>query len=556
MMKRRSRPQMAQRKSVLRLLEEAIGVLKFAPFELLTRYCIGSVPFILGLFYFWTDMSRNAFANERLVTAALGMALLFAWMKAWHTLFAHKVWQYLQHSTQQQWTIKSVFVMAASQTFIHASGFIILPAALLVMLPFGWCYAFYQNSTVYCGPEFPNFKSTVTQAWQQAKLWPRQNHLLMAIVSVFAMVVFINLAIGMITIPYLIKRFFDIETLFTMSGTHVLNTTFLITAWGCTHLCIDPIIKTAYILRCHYGMSMKNGSDIKAELSRLMQNTMPAAVLILCILGVSASTFAASSPPTEPPPSASSQLSPDDLDRSIREVLEQRKFSWRMPREAAVHEDEEAAGPLSSIMTWIVETLRQVIETVFGWIDSIIHWLEQLLPEPEMAKQTPRDSQRLSIRTLLVLLFVIITVALTMFVVYAWHRRKVAEAIPVDDFSPVEADLGDDAVRADDLPLDRWLSLAKEKLEKGELRLAFRAVYLAILAGLADEELITIEAYKSNREYEHELRRRAHEKTTLLESFSKCVGLFERVWYGMHAISRTDVIQYLALEKGMRSHAR
>ena len=45
-----------------------------------------------------------------------------------------------------------------------------------------------------------------------------------------------------------------------------------------------------------------------------------------------------------------------------------------------------------------------------------------------------------------------------------------------------------------------------------------RALYLATLAHLADREMITIESYKSNREYEDELKRRAHEHGEL--SFS------------------------------------
>ena len=542
----------AHRKSALRLLEEAVSIIKSNPFELLSSYFIGSIPFILGLLYFWTDMSRNAFASERLVDAALAVAVLFVWMKTWHAVFARKIWHYVQHSPPEKWSFKSLYSTVAAQTFLHATGFLMLPAAAVAMLPFGWCYAFYQNCSVFSGSGSADLKSTITQSWHQAKLWPRQNHLLMAIVTVFAVVVFINLAIVIISVPYLLKRFLGIETLFTMSGTHVLNTTFLVTAWGCTHLCIDPIIKTAYVLRCHHGTSMRSGSDIKAEINRLMRKTMPAAVMVLCVIATSAAELSAASTSNTPPSSASRQISPDALDRSIRQVLEQRKFSWRLPKEAHNPESEAEAGPLTSILNWIVETLKQALEAVFEWIDSIIQWLEQLLPKPEISNRTPRDGSFVSVRTLLVLLFVIIAVALAMFVIYVWHRRKAVESLTVDDGILVEADLGDETVKADDLPMDQWLSLAREKLEKGEFRLAFRAVYLAILAQLADADLITIEAYKSNREYEQELRRRAHEKKTLLAAFSKSVGLFERVWYGMHSLSRADVIHYLSLQKGMR----
>ena len=67
-----------------------------------------------------------------------------------------------------------------------------------------------------------------------------------------------------------------------------------------------------------------------------------------------------------------------------------------------------------------------------------------------------------------------------------------------------------------------------------------RALYLATLAHLADHEMITIEVYKSNREYERELKRRAHEHKDLLSIFSSSLNFFERVWYGMYCIAKPD----------------
>jgi hypothetical protein len=100
------------------------------------------------------------------------------------------------------------------------------------------------------------------------------------------------------------------------------------------------------------------------------------------------------------------------------------------------------------------------------------------------------------------------------------------------------------------------LDLARELAEKGSLRLAIRAFYLAILADLADHELITIETFKSNREYEMELHRRAHQKEGLLPSFSKSREIFERVWYGMHKISRPDLDNFAAIQKKVMTIAQ
>ncbi len=82
-----------------------------------------------------------------------------------------------------------------------------------------------------------------------------------------------------------------------------------------------------------------------------------------------------------------------------------------------------------------------------------------------------------------------------------------------------------------------------------------RALYLATLAYLAEHQMITIEDYKSNREYEQELRRRAHERKELLITFSKSLNLFERVWYGMYRIPRADFDDFVKNQKRILTFA-
>jgi hypothetical protein len=120
-----------------------------------------------------------------------------------------------------------------------------------------------------------------------------------------------------------------------------------------------------------------------------------------------------------------------------------------------------------------------------------------------------------------------------------WQRRR-PRPVEIANATAAAPDLAAENVRADDLSTDRWLRLAGELAEKGELRLAMRALYLATLAHLADREMITIEMHKSNREYERELKRRAHEHQELLSIFSSNLNFFERVWYGMYRVARAD----------------
>ena len=76
-----------QAKSALEWIEEATHLLRTSPLSVLAAYSIGALPFVLGLLFFWADMSRSPFAKQHVVEAALGMTLLFLWMKTWQSIF-------------------------------------------------------------------------------------------------------------------------------------------------------------------------------------------------------------------------------------------------------------------------------------------------------------------------------------------------------------------------------------------------------------------------------------------------------------------------------------
>jgi hypothetical protein len=110
------------------------------------------------------------------------------------------------------------------------------------------------------------------------------------------------------------------------------------------------------------------------------------------------------------------------------------------------------------------------------------------------------------------------------------YGEKIVEAVP----AAIVPDLRDENVGAEQLPEDDWLRLARDLASKGEFRLALRALYLASLAHLARRELIVLARFKSNREYERELARRARAVPQLKTLFAENVSAFDRVWYGRH----------------------
>ncbi|MEM6278686.1 MAG: DUF4129 domain-containing protein, partial [Verrucomicrobiota bacterium] len=96
-----------------------------------------------------------------------------------------------------------------------------------------------------------------------------------------------------------------------------------------------------------------------------------------------------------------------------------------------------------------------------------------------------------------------------------------------------------------ELPEDEWMRLAREQIERGEGRLAVRALFLASLSRLGEENLLTIVRSKSNRDYRRELARKARKWGELNDSFSGNILLFERTWYGKHEVTEETVSRYL-----------
>ena len=537
-------------KSAILLLEEAVHLLRQAPLFLLSGYYIGTLPFILGLFYFWADMSRSADAQSYHAVASLGIALLYIWMKCWHVVFAARVKMNISGQPLPQWSYQRILSLAATQTLIHATAFFILPLAGLIAIPFGWCYAFYQNVTAEAITELSDPKALCKKAWFQARLWPRQNHMLLSIFFVFGVIVFLNIASAIYILPHLLKKYLGIESMFTLSGSHVINTTFWVVTIGISYLCMNPLVKTVYVLRCFYGAALKSGEDLKTELKGLMPSRTGGVVIGLLLVVL----FGA-----HPMPSMATEtafISPEALDRSIDEVMAQREFTWRMPREITAENEKAPKGPIASVVAWIIDKLGKGLKTVINWIDKLINWLIDLLPSADHRISSPDENWITSVRVAVIVLLIGLLCPLVYILWRSWRRRQNAQAEIAATAVESTPDLEDESTTADDLPVNRWLELARELTEKGSLRQAIRAFYLAILADLAAHELITIEKFKSNREYEVELGRRAHQKEGLLNAFSNSRDVFERVWYGMYKISRPDLDHYAAIQKRLMTIAQ
>ena len=546
----------------LGLLEEAVGILRRGRAGTLGCYYIGSLPFVLVLLYFLTDMMQSAFASERLIEGAGLVAAAFIWMKCWHAVFAGRLMEQLCGEAPRRWGPGRICRVIAGQAAIQPWGLILIPLAMLAVVPLPWTYAFFQNACVYGDgrTDRPGAKP-LSSAWRQARIRPKQNIVSMLILSLFGIFVLFNLSAAITLPPELAKMFLDIDSTFTRGGFSGFNTTFLAILLSLGYLCLDPLVKAFYTLRCFYGQSLQTGQDLRSELRSLVS----AGCLAICfVLAVSAGPARAEetsppSPPTSPPSAGSAagrEISARDLDDSLDEVMARRKYAWRLRRPRETEKPDEDKSFMASAM-----------ETLWGWLKTTARWIKDaidkiwdfLFPRPDRGGDLGGSGDGSGgsvgesgwVSLLRYLVYAALGGIAILLIVVFWKRLKISRAKETGasavDLPPV--DLEDENVTADDLPEDGWLDLARRLMEEGKSRLALRAMYLALLAMLADKSRISIAKFKSNMDYQRELDRRCHSMPQLLDAFGRNVSVFEAVWYGTREATSTMIDVFIANQR-------
>ena len=531
-------------RSGLELVEEAVHLLRMTTGGTLACYFLGTLPFVLAALFFWADMSRSPFAAEHLSAASLGLAILFLWMKFWQAVFAGQMRAQAAGAAPPRWGVRRCARTLVIQAALQPSAAVILSLATVAVIPFGWTYAFYQNVTALGAGDTPEAIGVLKQSWKQCRLWPGQNFGALFLLLGLGFFVFVNLCSVCLALPQLLKMLLGIDSVYAQSPLAMLNTTFFAAMFGLTYLCLDPIIKTVFVLRCFYGEAVTSGEDLKAELKQFLAAGKPALALVMLLAALFAVPSArAADAPTAPPPAAGPGVAAPELNRAIEDVIHQPKYTWRMPREKAPVDDEVKSTWLSRFVDKALDMLKGALKSVFDWIDRMI---SRLIPRrPALGGGASSIDWGAAIKHLLILLIIVVICGLLVMLFRVWQKNHRPRTMAVGEAVPIVPDLADENTGAEQLPEDGWIKVGRDLLERGEFRLALRAFYFASLAHLAARGLITVAKFKSNREYERELRRRGHSLPELLVTFGDNVLVFDRTWYGLHEVNRELVTQFI-----------
>ena len=512
---------------VLDLVEDAIALLRSAPAAAHLAYYVGAVPFWLGLLYFLSDMSQDAFAAARVLDASLGVALLYIWKKVWQVFSASRLRSVLTRRPDEPWTLGRIWRVLAGQASLQPWGLLLRPIASVLTLPVVWVSAFYQNATVL-GDGLDHRDGTFARSLKQAMLWPLQAHGVVSILTFFTFFVWVNFCIVLAAGPYLLKTFFGIESDYTRSASAILNTTFFTASVALTSLAVDPLRKAIFVIRCFHGAALHTGEDIAAELRQLRQRAGSSLAIAAALMLLFASALTAQNPRIE---TARTGTRAEELHRNIEQVLERREYAWRAPRKESTEQSESWIG------RWFHDVARKIgkgMDVALGQVGRLWRWLRGLFTTPNVSGSPSIDWFGLA-EAVAALIALSAVIAVVMMIVRTVTRRR--KPVPATAVATAPLDLRSDELVADQLPEDGWRELAREYASRGELVLALRAAWLAGLAHLGHRELIAIARYKSNRDYDRELRRRARERPPLLGAFEDNLRAFERSWYGKHAVS-------------------
>jgi hypothetical protein len=545
-------------RTALILVEEAIQLLRTAPATVYALYCVGTVPFMLTLFNFCAEMSYSRNARDNCAASALALAVTYCWMKGLQAFCCRELVRVYTGNVHRWWKPGIMLAIWARQIAFQPLGLFIQPLAWLLVFPVTFVSAFFQNLSVLGGAD----RNDIRKSWEFARLWPKQSYAVYGLLSLLALIVFVDLYAVVFSIPFLLKLLLGIESFLTRSYTWAFSPVLLIAIAAVAYFLLDLLAKAIAVILCCDGESLTTGRDLLRRLRQSKQSVpalplqaasalpprlLCAALLMLMPLGATGSSLETSVSQNEPRNQPLTQLA---LDRQIEAVLQNPEFGWR---EKAGPNGASPAKQEPLFDRWMA-SVRQMLVSFGNWLSRIVKSLLQPSDFKSPVAEPTRPEAALSsglFNAFGYLLWVAFAGTLILFVIRILNIK--ATSLPLSAAPSPEPDLAGEDIEANQLPDNEWYALAREKMAVGEFRQAQRALFLAILSYLASHRLITVQRWKSNTDYEMELVRKVKHLSELPRLFAQSRLAFERCWYGASSVTPEDFAHYHAIYERIKN---
>jgi len=510
------------RGSAMSLMEDAVHLLRAAPFATLAWHWAGSLPMAVGATYFWTEITHPGIAGPRLTTDALLMALLLSWLNVCRAVYASRLHDQLAGIPARQAGATILWRMAPVQSLLSASKLVVLPLAFLSTILLAPAVAFYRNATALVARQ-PEPGLLVAQARRYAGFQAAQNWRALGLLSCLYPAVLINMVLALAILPQMARILTGYESVYSRLGPRLLQDQLFWTfAFSATWLVLDPYVQAVYCLRCFQGESAETGEDVKAVMRRLRGPGIAALVLL------TVTTTTALHAQSAPQP---------DLQRAIEQAAQSPEYDWRTPPQIT---QKQQPSWFVAATDRIVAASRAFLRSLADGIERLLRWIFGRPDTPGLRGAKP-PTATLPIGVWVLIVLVLGAAGFAFLRARFPGRRKAASMSAAMTVATSE-----DAETMDPLrfPEQIWIELAERALAEQDWRLAMRAFYLASLGWLGRRELLVIHSGKTNREYELELRRRTRTVPQIHDLFAHNVAAFERAWYGNHRIGGEDVERF------------
>jgi hypothetical protein len=385
--------------------------------------------------------------------------------------------------------------------------------------------------------------------------------------------VWLNCLLLAIILPQLLHAIFGVDTLLsTEMGVYSLTSSsaFWLSLFGGAWLVLDPVVKCTYVVVYQHLRSRREGDDLRALLASLPGQQKKKAALIgsagdgrgvgiawLIILGailLVPSAVAARSTQA----GLSRGTADTSADPARQERVQQLRRALDEESQRAMYRWHDTAHP--SPPTWLDKALAKVGKAIQSGWEAFLKFLRKLWPRGVDLSPPAAGAWRLKDLRLWLALVAGLTLAVGVMLIWLRRRREAPQlSIPIEVTQL--PDLNDAAV-ASERSEDEWFALANQLEGEGNLRLALRAAYLGLLAGLAQRAWLTIRRDRTNREYLDEFTRRwrrrpqaaLEARAEIPEKLRGSLRQFDRVWYGAQTLTPVSVATYRQDQRELLAH--
>ena len=542
------------------------------------RYYIGTAPLVLCFIPMWVTNGQIKVSDNVLLFESV--LLVCAYL-----LRVCMVTRYMQRMRERAFGTPAPKRTSATEIAAGVGRLvgrkIILSVCALASLPTlaaaSWFYSAGQFASIEAREEGAT-SGSIGSCISLASQWFTGGVLLFLMLFSLWIAVWLNGVIVAIAVPQLLHSIFGLNTILsTQTGLYALSrsSAFWLSTFAGAWLAMDPIIKCSFVIVYQHLRSLREGYDLRDALASLPRHKKPlaaaaavpstkarskvltAASIVIFSLLIGARPIAAfpiaqessAQPAVETANDPAHSARVQTLRRAIDEESQRAIYRWH-----------DAAHPGSpDRFDKFMEKIGRAMDRAFAWLSRLI---KKLWPGGLNLSGGDSAPSKWTLRDLVKWLIVIVVVTISLGTALIWlGRRREAAALSIPASIAPMPDLSA-AVLATARSEDEWFVLASQLEGSGDFRSALRAIYLGLLAGLAQREWLTIRRDRTNRDYLDEFTRRwrrrpqatVDARTEIPGKLRSSMRQFDRVWYGSQLPTADAVATYRRDQKELLSH--